>query len=93
MSKIKTIAAVSLATIMATGPALAQQARIYAFDSHANYCPAGLQPVTINGVICCGTPNQSISYQHAKKHPQPKVHRHIRRVSYSDPCPAGTKGC
>lgn len=25
--------------------------------SGANYCPEGLQPVTIGGVICCGTPN------------------------------------
>ncbi len=22
-----------------------------------NYCPAGLQPVSVGGVICCGTPN------------------------------------
>lgn len=22
-----------------------------------NYCPAGLQPVLMGGVVCCGTPN------------------------------------
>lgn len=25
--------------------------------SGANYCPEGLQPVMVGGVICCGTPN------------------------------------
>lgn len=29
---------------------------IYAYPTHANYCPAGLQPVMLGGVICCGTP-------------------------------------
>ena len=38
--------------------------KIYAYPSSANYCPAGLQPITISGVICCGTPNTSTSYQH-----------------------------
>ncbi|MCH2163258.1 MAG: hypothetical protein MK098_01180 [Marinovum sp.] len=23
-----------------------------------NYCPAGLSPVTMGGVVCCGTPAQ-----------------------------------
>ncbi len=30
---------------------------VYAYPSKANYCPAGLQPVTVGGVICCGVPN------------------------------------
>ncbi|MDU8913987.1 hypothetical protein [Aestuariicoccus sp. MJ-SS9] len=28
----------------------------------ANYCPEGLQPVTMGGVICCGTPNAGAYY-------------------------------
>ncbi|SPF78068.1 hypothetical protein [Pseudoprimorskyibacter insulae] len=30
--------------------------QIYAYPTKANYCPAGLQPVVVGGVICCGTP-------------------------------------
>jgi hypothetical protein len=29
---------------------------IHAYPA-ANYCPQGLQPVSVGGVICCGTPN------------------------------------
>ncbi|MGX9356715.1 hypothetical protein ACS3SW_16595 [Roseobacteraceae bacterium S113] len=25
-----------------------------------NYCPAGLQPVLVGGVICCGTPSEPV---------------------------------
>lgn len=32
---------------------------IWAYPSSANYCPAGLQPVRIGGVICCGTPTHT----------------------------------
>lgn len=46
---------------------------IWAYPAKANYCPNGLQPVVIGGVVCCGTPNQA-GYQsnpapkRAKKH-------------------------
>lgn len=30
--------------------------RIHAYQAE-NLCPAGLQPVTLGGVICCGVPN------------------------------------
>lgn len=26
-----------------------------------NFCPAGLQPVSVGGVICCGTPGNNMS--------------------------------
>lgn len=30
----------------------------FAYEKHVeNYCPAGLQPIRYNGVICCGEPN------------------------------------
>ncbi|MGH1452072.1 MAG: hypothetical protein ACRBBV_02785 [Paracoccaceae bacterium] len=76
-------------------PALADQPRVYSYAASANHCPAGLQPITLNGVICCGTPNQSMSYQQAKVHPvaRKKVVRkrviHRARVI----CPVGEKGC
>lgn len=42
----------------------------------ANYCPAGLQPVTVGGVICCGTPNTSAHYVD-----RPGGKRHYRKVA------------
>ncbi|MBT55674.1 MAG: hypothetical protein CMF72_20030 [Mameliella sp.] len=33
----------------------------------ANYCPAGLQPVLVGGVVCCGTPNAGVYYNHPGK--------------------------
>lgn len=38
----------------------------------ANYCPAGLSPVTIGGVVCCGVPNAGPAYTHK---PQRRVHK------------------
>jgi hypothetical protein len=72
-------------------PAAAQDAKIYAYASKANYCPAGLRPITIDGTICCGTPNQSMSYQAVKAHPVRKT-RSMRRVAKVY-CPEGMKGC
>ena len=68
--------------------------KIYAYDSSQNFCPAGLQPVTTDGTICCGRPNQSISYQQALAHPVVKKKRvkKVRTVRRSN-CPVGTKGC
>ncbi len=41
----------------------------------ANYCPAGLQPVLMGGVVCCGTPNAGPYYNRAggakKRHYSP----------------------
>jgi hypothetical protein len=79
---------------MGAAPAMAQEAKVYAYTGVGNYCPAGLQPVTLNGVICCGTPNAG-SYQqammtaapkkhhHVKKHRHVKTHAHAKRHSHS----------
>lgn len=86
-------AGMMLATLMPGQ--VAAEAKIYAYQG-ANYCPAGLQPITISGVICCGTPNQSMSYQQALAHPVKK--RHVKKKTYRKrsarvQCSAGTKGC
>lgn len=81
----------ALAVTAIAGPALAE-AKIYPYHSKHNYCPAGLQPITISGVICCGTPNQSITYQQALRHPVKKK-RHVHKVRHVNNCPEGTKGC
>lgn len=85
------ISALALAALAA--PAMAQSAKVYAYESKANYCPAGLQPVTLNGVICCGQPNQTQTYQQAMRHPVAKVrHRSYTTTSHLN-CPEGAKGC
>lgn len=85
------ISAVTL--MMLAAPAMAQQAKVYTYESQANYCPAGLQPVTISGVICCGQPNQAQSYQQALRHPVSKL-RHQGRSARADmSCPENAKGC
>ena len=48
---------------------------IWAYPSKHNYCPAGLQPVMVGGVICCGTPtHHGNPYTHPVKH-KPKAHK------------------
>lgn len=87
--RLKSILTAALGlTVLGTMPALASDSpKIYAYPSSANYCPVNLQPVTINGVICCGTPNQTMTYSQVMQHP---VQR--RKASTYD-CPIGTKGC
>ncbi len=64
------------------------EAKIYPYPSNVNYCPAGLQPVTMEGAISCGTPNQTMTYQQVKAHP---VKHRRGRARYS--CFPGEKGC
>lgn len=83
------------ATNAYAAPARSDAPKIYAVRNTANYCPSGLQPITIDGVICCGTPNQSVGYQAMKAHP---VVRKVRRSRVANAtsrivCPVGEKGC
>lgn len=91
------LAAVLGLTVALPQTAAAGEAKVYPYATSENYCPAGLQPVTINGVICCGTPNQHISYQSAMAHPvAKKKHHKVSHRSYrakQSHCPIGTKGC
>lgn len=52
---------------------------IYPYAASENYCPAGLQPVALAGVISCGIPNQTVSYQQAKRHPGSTYSPRLRR--------------
>jgi hypothetical protein len=90
-------AAVGLLSAGLAGPVSAEP-KVYAYPSSANYCPAGLQPVTLGGAIGCGTPNQPMTYAEVKAHPVVHRHRHPHRAvtlrrSARVPCPAGAKGC
>ena len=65
---------------------------IYAYGTSENNCPSGLRPVVVGGVICCGAPNQKMSYQAANAHPRKAKKRYVRRVAETY-CPEGMKGC
>ena len=97
-------AAVGLFSATLAGEVSAEP-KVYAYPSSANFCPAGLQPITISGVICCGTPNQTMTYAEVQAHPvvrrQHAVRtQHVVKVRHSTPrrsarvpCPVGVKGC
>lgn len=90
----KSIAAgLSLALIGTS--AVAGEAKIYPYASGENFCPNGLQPITISGVICCGTPNTDQSYQSAMAHSAQKARktRSMRKTRMVDTCAEGVKGC
>ncbi len=48
---------------------------VWAYPAKANYCPAGLQPVVVGGVICCGQPTHH-GYQ---SHPPRKRHKVVHK--------------
>jgi hypothetical protein len=67
----------------------------YAYGG-ANNCPTGLSPIVMGGVICCGTPNQNVSYSSMMAHPVAKKRVQKKRaVRYvpSHTCVEGEKGC
>jgi hypothetical protein len=80
------IKAVFTAVLLASAAtAGASEVTVYPVASAQNHCPKGLQPATINGVIFCGTPTTSVTYQEVKAHPVPRGH--------AADCPEGQKGC
>ncbi|WP_101067324.1 hypothetical protein [Roseovarius salinarum] len=86
MVRTSVIAAVAAAAFAA--PAGAGDVTLYPWATHQpNHCPQGLQPVVLNGVICCGQPDTHVSYQQVMKHPVQRARRDWRY------CPEGEKGC
>ena len=92
---IMTGASLMVATLMPGQ--VAAEAKLYPYQASANYCPAGLQPITISGVICCGVPNQNMTYQQVKAHPVAKRRHVVKQRHYvqvgKSYCEPGTKGC
>jgi len=72
------------------GAAFAGGPGIHPYEGTANYCPAGLQPVSVDGVIGCGTPDRAQSYQQARQHPVTRARS--ARARYGE-CTPGVKGC
>ena len=92
--RIKTVLTAGFGLMMMGAvPAMAMDAKIYPYHGE-NFCPAGYQPITISGVVCCGLPNQSMSYQQVKMTPAPraKAKHHYHKAKTSS-CEVGTKGC
>lgn len=58
---------------------------IYPTGAKAHYCPAGLQPVSVDGSVSCGTPTTETTYAEAKATP-------YRSGGYRS-CSVGAKGC
>jgi hypothetical protein len=51
----------SISLVLSAGAAMAEQT-LYPVESVDNFCPAGLRPVTHNGEVYCGIPNQEMTY-------------------------------
>ena len=87
--------AISLLAAAVAAPAMAQGPKIYPVPAQGNYCPGGLQPITIAGVICCGKPNQGQTYQQVMRHPVAKARSYgkVSRARAVETCPEGVKGC
>lgn len=99
MSKINILATAAALALMTALPQVASaggELTIYPYASKHNYCPAGLQPVSVGGNISCGKPNTHVSYQSAKAH---HVARRSHHATYHHKhharhnCAVGTKGC
>lgn len=95
MSVTRSIA-MALAVSLAGPAAFAGEVQLYPYSSKENFCPSGLQPISLNGVICCGRPTADQSYQSVMAHP---VRQRVQTVRRSKParqtntCQEGEKGC
>lgn len=60
----------TLTALTLAAPALADghMPTLYTYPATANYCPAGLQPVVLGGVICCGQPTTHATWTDAMRH-------------------------
>lgn len=79
--------------LLAMAAPAAADAKLFPYAASANYCPAGLQPIQMGGVICCGVPNQAVSYSQYQAHPVAKRRvYHAPRTNYGSKSPDGWDG-
>jgi len=101
MNPIRTAAVALLGAVALASPAAAwtslslvqamgSQPLIYAYPT-ANYCPQGLQPVTIGGVICCGVPTAHGYHQPVHRKPVHKPYVAYGK-GYNESTPVYEKG-
>lgn len=82
----KLIISAGFGLLAMAAPAAAMEAKLFAYPTSANYCPAGLQPIVLGGVICCGVPNQAGTYSDYQRHPVTQ-----RRTYYAPQVDYGSK--
>ncbi len=80
---------------VAVVPKTSTPTKVYPVPSKSNFCPQGLQPVTISGVISCGSPTTTVTYNQMLAHPKPaRAKRHVTYHHSARPtCTPGLKGC
>lgn len=91
LSSLAVVASLSVAA----APALADSMKYYPYHGK-NFCPAGLQPISVGGVICCGTPNTHATYREIMQHPvshAPTAFLDKGEVAQTAVCEEGQKGC
>ena len=87
LSSLATLTALSVAAV----PAAADSMKYYPYHGK-NFCPAGLQPISMGGVICRGTPNTHVTYRQMMRLPGP-VHHTPASHDKGKVCVEGEKGC
>lgn len=85
------ILSAGLGLLALAAPAAAMDAKTFPYPASANYCPQGLQPIQMGGVICCGVPNQAVTYSQYQRHPVQRNYR-PRMVDYGSKSPQGWDG-
>lgn len=63
-----------------------RMAAVASAGGSGGFCPAGLQPVQVGGMISCGVPIAGEICEHPPTRVKPKVHKRMI-------CPEGEKGC
>jgi len=107
-----TLAAAATGFILTAGTALAwgdaytgdgthnpNSGPVYAYPTTHNYCPAGLRPVVMGGVVCCGTPTAAgygdyspVKHRKVNRVHQPKAVHKVRRHVPQSYAVEGVKG-
>ena len=78
--------------LMALAAPAAAEPVLFTYPASANYCPSGLQPIVLNGVICCGTPNTHATYSDWNRHPVQRKKYYAPRAEYGWKSPGGYTG-
>lgn len=78
--------------LLAMAAPAAADAKLFPYPAKENYCPAGLQPIQLGGVICCGVPNQAVTYSQYQAHPVTKRRAYQAPAYYGSKSPQGWDG-